>query len=79
MLLSLPSAAREAMRAVRERVARDSLPMLSLLQVASLEMQSSYLSFQEYLAAKAICTGKYRLPKGSPPPWHSGRHSGPTR
>ena len=30
--------------------------------------QSSHLSFQGYFAAKAICTGKYRLPEGSPPP-----------
>eukprot|EP00966_Prymnesium_polylepis_P155979 3604023-Prymnesium_polylepis.1 len=32
-------------------------------------MQSSHLSFQEYFAATAICSGKYRLPKRSPPPW----------
>ena len=32
-------------------------------------MQSAHLSFQEYFAAHAICSGKYRLPEGSPPPW----------
>eukprot|EP00900_Chrysochromulina_parva_P019521 jgi/Chrpa1/27570/Chrysochromulina_OHIO_Genome00027619-RA len=32
-------------------------------------MQSAHLSFQEFWAAQAICSGKYRLPEGSPPPW----------
>ena len=66
---ALPTEAREAVRAVRERVARDGLPLLSLLQAEPLEMQSSHLSFQEYFAASAICSGKYRLPEGLPPPW----------
>jgi hypothetical protein len=60
---------RAAVAEVRERVLQDSLPLLSLLQVEPLEMQSAHLSFQEYFAARAICTGKYRLPQGSPPPW----------
>jgi hypothetical protein len=60
---------RAAVAEVRERVGQDRLPLLSLLQVEPLEMQSSHLSFQEYFAARAICTGKYRLPEGSPPPW----------
>ena len=66
---SLPSEAREAASAVRERVAQDNLPLLSLLQVTPVQMQSSHLSFQEYYCARAICSGKYRLPKASPPPW----------
>ena len=66
---ALPLEAREAVRAVRERVAQDSLPLLSLLQIEPLQMQSSHLSFQEYFAARAICTSDYRLPEGSPPPW----------
>jgi len=60
---------RAAVAQVRERVLQDRLPLLSLLQVEPLEMQSSHLSFQEYFAARAICTGKYHLPEGSPPPW----------
>ena len=43
---ALPSRAREAVGAVRERVAQDRLPLLSLLQVEPLQMQSSHLSFQ---------------------------------
>ena len=34
-------------------------------------MRSSHLSFQEYFAVRAICTGKYRLPHNSPP-WKWG-------
>ena len=60
---------RAAVAEVSERVGQDRLPLLSLLQVEPLEMQSSHLSFQEYFAARAICMGKYRLPEGSPPPW----------
>ncbi|KOO26799.1 hypothetical protein Ctob_001341, partial [Chrysochromulina tobinii] len=60
---------RAAVAQVRERVGQDRLPLLSLLQVEPLQMQSAHLSFQEFFAAQAICSGKYRLPKGSPPPW----------
>ena len=67
---SLPSeAAKQAVEAMRERVQQDRLPLLSLLQVEPLQMQSSHLSFQEFFAATAICSGVCRLPKGSPPPW----------
>jgi Ran GTPase-activating protein (RanGAP) involved in mRNA processing and transport len=60
---------RAAVAQVRERVGQDRLPLLSLLQVEPLLMQSAHLSFQEFFAAQAICSGKYRLPEGSPPPW----------
>ncbi|KOO27955.1 hypothetical protein Ctob_003240, partial [Chrysochromulina tobinii] len=60
---------RAAVAEVRERVGQDRLPLLSLLQVEPLQMQSAHLSFQEFFAAQAICSGKYRLPEGSPPPW----------
>jgi len=58
-----------AVAEVRERVGQDRLPLLSLLQVEPLQMQAAHLSFQEFFAAQAICSGKYRLPEGSPPPW----------
>eukprot|EP00900_Chrysochromulina_parva_P011100 jgi/Chrpa1/19992/Chrysochromulina_OHIO_Genome00027191-RA len=60
---------RAAVAEVRERVGQDRLPLLSLLQVEPLQMQSAHLSFQDFFAANAICSGKYRLPEGSPPPW----------
>jgi hypothetical protein len=60
---------RAAVAQIRERVGQDRLPLLSLLQVEPLQMQSAHLSFQEFFAAQAICSGKYRLPEGSPPPW----------
>ena len=44
---------REALAEVRNRVARDELPLLSLLQAEPLQLQSSHLSFQEYFAARA--------------------------
>ena len=68
---ALPAEAKEALRAVRERVAQDRLPLLSLLEAEPLQMRSSHLSFQEYFAVRAICTGKYRLPRESPP-WKWG-------
>jgi len=67
----LPAEAKEALRAVRERVAQDRLPLLSLLQAEPLRMQSSHLSFQEYFTVRAICSGKHRLPRSSPP-WKWG-------
>ena len=42
---------------MRERVARDELPLLSLLQAEPLQVQSSHLSFQEYFAACALRDG----------------------
>ena len=48
----------EALRAVRERVAADKLPLLSLLQADPLQIQSSHLSFQEYYTACAIREGR---------------------
>ena len=67
----LPNKAKEAVRAVHERVAQDRLPLLSLLEVEPLQMRASHLSFQEYFTVRAICTGKYRLPRDSPP-WKWG-------
>ena len=46
---------RDALHQVRARVAKDELPLLSLLQAEPLQMQSSHLSFQEYFTARAIC------------------------
>ena len=62
----LPAAARDALDEVRLRVARDELPLLSLLQTEPLRLQSSHLSFQEYFAACALCEGT-RL--SGTPPW----------
>ena len=68
---AMPAEAKEALRAVRERVAQDRLPLLSLLEAEPLLMRSSHLSFQEYFTVRAICTGKHRLPRDSPP-WEWG-------
>jgi len=68
---TLPAEAKAALRAVRERVARDRLPLLSLLEAEPLRMRSSHLSFQEYFTVRAICTGNHRLPRDSPP-WKWG-------
>ena len=65
-LLTLSSGVRDALRAVRERVAQDALPLLSLLQAEPLQMQSSHLSFQEYFAVRAICADGATL---QTPPW----------
>ena len=65
----LSSKGHEALQILREGVEQDRLPLLSLLQIKPLEVQASHLSFQEYFAARAICSGKHRLRKGSPPPW----------
>ena len=70
-LAELPAEAKEALRAVRERVVQDRLPLLSLLEAEPLLMRSSHLSFQEYFAVCAICTGKHRLPHSSLP-WKWG-------
>ena len=63
----LPESARAALSEVRERVSHDQLPLLSLLQVDPLQVQSSHLSFQEYFAARAICESGTNL--SGPPPW----------
>ena len=65
---ALPIEMRDALQTVRERVAQDRLPLLSLLQADPLEVQSSHLSFQEYFAANAICKG-WRLSKAAVAPW----------
>jgi hypothetical protein len=63
---ALPEAAREALAEVRDRVSRDALPLLSLLQTEPLQLQSSHLSIQEYFAACALRDGT-RL--SGAPPW----------
>ena len=40
---------------IRERVRRDELPLLSLLQANPLQMQASHLTFQEFFAVCALC------------------------
>ena len=68
---ALPAEAKEALCAVRQRVAQDRLPLPSQLEAEPLQMRSSHLSFQEYFTVRAICTGKHRLPRDSPP-WKWG-------
>ena len=58
---------RKALRTVRERVMRDELPLLSLLQAEPLQLQASHLSFQEYFAARALCEEGTVL--SGAPPW----------
>ena len=58
---------RDALRMVRARVLVDELPLLSLLQVEPLQVQSSHLSFQEYFAARALCEEGAVL--SGAPPW----------
>ena len=62
----LPPEMGYALAAVRVAVLEDRLPLLSLLQVDPLQLQSSHLTFQEYYAARSICAGT-RLP--GLPPW----------
>ena len=64
----LPKATRELLEEVRRRVVQDELPLLSLLQVEPLQLQSSHLSFQEYFTARAICDGA-RLKGKKPWEW----------
>ena len=64
----LPAKVREALSIVRARVLADKLPLLSLLQVEPLQVQSSHLSFQEYYCARAIRDGR-PLPSSSASPW----------
>ena len=63
----LPDATREALAEVRRRVARDELPLLSLLQTEPLQLQASHLSFQEYFAARSLCEGEGALLQGDHP------------
>ena len=63
---SLPEAARMALAEVRDRVAHDALPLLSLLQTEPLQLQASHFSFQEYFAARSLCEEGTVL---SGPPW----------
>ena len=64
----LPPVTREALREMRVRVTQDRLPLLKLLQLEPLQMQSSHLSFQEYYTACALCLGR-RLPTSAAAPW----------
>ena len=47
----------------------DSLPLLSLLQVEPLQMQSSHLTFQEYFCACALRRGTPLPPTALPWTW----------
>ena len=58
---------RDALVTLKERVARDALPLLRLLQILPLQLQSSHLSFQEFYAARAISDGSGLLVAGDPP------------
>lgn len=62
---TLPKDRVDALASVRKRVAQDRLPLLSLVQAEPLQVQSSHLSFQEFYAARAICSGATL--SGSPP------------
>ena len=44
-----------ALDELRHRVAHDDLPLLRMLSVEPLQVQSSHLSFQEFFTARAIC------------------------
>lgn len=55
-----------ALAEVRDRVAHDALPLLSLLQTEPLQLQASHFSFQEYFAARSLCEEGTVL---SGPPW----------
>jgi vacuolar protein 8 len=63
----LPKKSSDALAEMRERVVRDELPLLSLLQAEPLQLQSSHLSFQEYFTAKALSEEGTRL--SGTPPW----------
>jgi len=65
----LSKAMRKALGMVRERVLKDALPLLSLMQAEPLQLQSSHLSFQEYFAARALCEEGTKLSGTSPWQW----------
>jgi hypothetical protein len=52
---------------MRRKLARGSLPLLSVLQAKPLVVCVSHWSVQEYLAAQAICHGRW--PTATPKPW----------
>mgnify|MGYP007045436685 CR=1 FL=1 len=54
---------------VRRRVARDELPLLSLLQAEPLQFQAAHLSFQEYYVAHVLTVGDKRLATQKPWQW----------
>ena len=60
---------RDALKEIRDRVANDQLPLLSLLQMEPLQLQSSHLSFQEYFAARALCEEGTVLSGAQPWQW----------
>jgi hypothetical protein len=60
---------RKALDMVRERVLKDALPLLSLMQAGPLQLQSSHLSFQESFAARALCEEGTKLSGTSPWQW----------
>ena len=66
--MELPQSRRAAAQSIFERVRQDRLPVMSLIQVAPLEIQSSHLSFQEYFTARAI-VDELRLPPEAEEPW----------
>ena len=57
----------DALIQMRECVANDKLPLFSLLETEPLKLQSSHLSFQEYVAARALCEEGTHL--SGVPPW----------
>lgn len=59
----------EALRTVRERIARDELPLFRLLQACPQHVQSSHISFQEYLAARTLADEDVVLLGPSPWQW----------
>ena len=74
----LPAAMRSAIEQVRLRVARDELPLFSLLQAQPLWLQSSHLSFQEYFAARRVrCARRERVSRARR--HGNGPHGGRTR
>ena len=59
-----------ALLLLKERVAADRMPLLSLLQASPLQLQASHLSFQEFFTCQAICEGATPpLPPWALPAW----------
>jgi hypothetical protein len=60
----------QALLVLKERVAADRMPLLSLLETQPLRLQAAHLSFQEFFAAQAVCEGAtLPLPPWELPPW----------
>ena len=57
----------DVLRTLEARALQDRMPLLSLLQVEPLQLQSSHLSFQEYFAARQLCEEQGTLLAGTPP------------